>query len=157
MKIAIGSERFGLRVKDKIKDHLIGNGHEVMDFGMYKLEEPRSYIEVSSDVARAIQTGSAERGIVICSSGMGVAIVANKHKGIHCALVESVYTARLARDINDANVIALGGSIIGDAMALEMVDTFLTTEFGQLGNETRANLLRNLINDVKTVEDKNLK
>ena len=157
MKVAMGAERFGFPLKESISEHLRKQGHEIVDFGMYDLETRLSYVYVSDCVAKAVMAGEAERGIVICSSGMGVAIVANKHKGVHCALVESVNTARMSREINDANVLALGGSVVDTATALDMVDAFMTTEFGSAGDQSRKELLRSLIDEVKAVEDKNFK
>lgn len=157
MKIAIGAERFGYPLKEALIEHLKQQGHEMIDFGMYDLDHRLSYIYVSDRVAKAVAGGEADRGIAICSSGMGVAIVANKHKGVHCALVESVKTARLSRDINNANMIALGGSIVDVPTACEMVDVFLSTEFGSGGDESRLQLLASLINDVKKLETENFK
>lgn len=157
MKIALGAERFGFELKEVISEHLKNQGHEIIDFGMYDLDHRLSYVYVSDCVANAVVDGKADRGIVFCSSGMGVAIVANKHKGIHCALVETPKTARLCREINDANVMAIGGSIVDPETACEMVDLFMTTEFGSDGDEARAKLLRSLIADVKAVEERNFR
>ncbi|MDR0841140.1 MAG: RpiB/LacA/LacB family sugar-phosphate isomerase [Christensenellaceae bacterium] len=157
MKVAMGAERFGYPLKEILAKHLVGQGHEIIDFGMYDLENKLSYIYVSDEVSKAVASGAAERGIVLCSSGMGVAIVANKHKGVHCALVESVDTARMSREINDANVLALGGSVVDAALATQMVDAFMTTEFASAGDAARAALLRSLINEVKAMEDGNFK
>lgn len=128
MKIAIGSDHAGFKYKEIIKQFLLDSGHEVVDFGTHS-EEPVDYPLFIRPVALAVAKGEAERGIVLGGSGNGEAITANRIKGIRCALCWNVETARLARQHNDANVISLGERIITEEVALEIVQTWLTTTF----------------------------
>ncbi len=128
-------------------------GHEVLDLGTRELEHALTYIKAADNVSQAVLEGRAERGIVFCGSGSGVAIVANKHKGIYCVPAESLWSACKARFINNANVLALGGSILGAAMARDMADIFLHTEFHGGAAPERAAVLENLLAEVKELED----
>ena len=128
MKIAIGSDHAGFKYKEIIKQYLLNLGHEVEDFGTYS-ETPVDYPLFIRPVALAVAKGEAERGIVLGGSGNGEAITANRIKGIRCALCWNVETARLARQHNDANVIALGERMITEDVALEIVQTWLITAF----------------------------
>ena len=128
MKIAIGSDHAGFKYKEIIKQYLLNLGHEVEDFGTHS-EAPVDYPVFIRPVALAVAKGAAERGIVLGGSGNGEAITANRIKGIRCALCWNVETARLARQHNDANVIALGERMITEEGALQIVQTWLTTAF----------------------------
>ncbi len=128
MKIAIGSDHAGFKYKERIKQYLLNLGHEVEDFGTHS-EEPVDYPVFIRPVALAVARGEAERGIVLGGSGNGEAITANRIKGIRCALCWNVETARLARQHNDANVIALGERMITEEVALQIVQIWLTTSF----------------------------
>lgn len=127
MKIALGADPSGYELKESIKQFLLDNGHEVTDFGTSDMEKPIQYIEAADKVAKAVQNKSVERGILVCSTGMGVSIIANKHKGVYAACVESQWAAHEARTINNANVLTLGGRIYGTSLALDVVSTFLNT------------------------------
>ena len=128
MKIAIGNDHAALELKNHIVDYLIREGHEVVNFGT---DTPAStdYPIYGARVAHAVANGECERGVVICGTGIGISISANKVKGIRCALCSEPVSAKLTRQHNDANVLAMGARIIGPAMAEEIVHTFLTTEF----------------------------
>jgi ribose 5-phosphate isomerase B len=128
MKIAIGSDHAGFRYKEKIRERLKGLGHEVKDFGTYS-EEPVDYPVFIRPVAEAVARGEFERGIVLGGSGNGEAIVANRVKGIRCALCWNVESARLARQHNDANVLSLGERMISLETAFEIVRVWLETPF----------------------------
>jgi ribose 5-phosphate isomerase B len=128
MKIAIGSDHAGFNYKEKIKQFLSDLGHEVEDFGTNS-EEPVDYPIFIRPVAQAVASGRAERGIVLGGSGNGEAMVANRIKGVRCALCWNVESARLARQHNDANVISLGQRMISEEVALEIVRTWLDTPF----------------------------
>jgi len=128
MKIAIGSDHAGYDYKEKIKALLNELGHEVSDFGTYNVEAV-DYPVFIRPVAEAVARSQFERGIVLGGSGNGEAIVANKVKGIRCALCWSLDTARWAREHNDANVLALGQRTIPPELALEIVRIWLITEF----------------------------
>lgn len=128
MKIAIGSDHAGFNYKERIKQFLRDLGHEVEDFGTNS-EEPVDYPLFIRPVALAVASGKAERGVVLGGSGNGEAMVANRIKGVRCALCWNVESARLARQHNDANVISLGQRMISEQVALEIVRTWLDTPF----------------------------
>ena len=128
MKIAIGSDHAGFDYKEKIRVLLKELGHEVRDFGAFN-HEPVDYPLMIRPVAEAVARGEFERGIALGGSGNGEAIVANKVKGIRCALCWSLDTARWAREHNDANVLALGQRTIAPELALEIVRLWLATDF----------------------------
>jgi ribose 5-phosphate isomerase B len=127
-RIAIGSDHAGYRYKEMIRQHLTSAGHTVIDLGTHS-EEPCDYPLFIRPVAEAVARGDVERGIVLGGSGNGEAIVANRVRGVRCALCWNVESARLGRQHNDANVISLGERMIDATTALAIVDTWLTTDF----------------------------
>lgn len=127
MKIALGSDHRGYPVKEAIKRHLLAAGHEVKDFGCFS-EESANYVVYAREVALAVRDGQFERGILLCNDGLGMSIVANKVPGIRCSLCTDCYYARIAREHNDANVLAFGCRTPVDE-ALRIVDTWLETPF----------------------------
>lgn len=145
MKIAIGNDHAALELKNHIVDYLIREGHEVVNFGT---DTPAStdYPIYGARVAHAVANGECERGVVICGTGIGISISANKVKGIRCALCSEPVSAKLTRQHNDANVLAMGARIIGPAMAEEIVHTFLTTEFEGGRHSRRVDLITKLEN-----------
>lgn len=126
--IAIGSDHGGYDLKVQVIAHLKENGYEVKDFGCYD-KSSCDYPEFGKAAAQAVADGTCEKGIVICTTGIGISIAANKIKGIRCALCTDSYLAKMTRLHNDANVLALGGAIVGPGLAMEIVDTFLQTPF----------------------------
>jgi len=128
MKIALGADHGGFELKEKVKAHLIKNGYEVLDLGTNSCDSV-DYPEFGHAVGNVVAEKKAEFGIVICGTGIGISIAANKVAGIRAALCTNTTMARLTREHNNANILAMGGRIIGDVLALEMVDVFLTTEF----------------------------
>lgn len=128
VKIAIGSDHAGFAYKEKIKILLAGLGHEVSDFGTFSAE-PVDYPVFIRPAAQAVADGVCERGIVLGGSGNGEAIVANKVRGVRCALCWSLETARLAREHNDSNVLSLGQRMIPEELALDIVKVWLITPF----------------------------
>lgn len=130
MKISIGCDHGALALKNKLVAHLQEKGHDVTDFGTYTLDSC-DYPDYASQAARAVAEGKCQRGIVLCTTGIGVSIVANKIKGIRCALLSDVMSARLTREHNDTNMMAIGAGVVGEMLALEIVDTWLDTEFSQ--------------------------
>lgn len=128
MKIAIGADHGAFDRKAMVIEHLQALGHEVKDFGTYT---PAScdYPAIGRAVAKAVASGEYERGIVMCTTGIGISIVANKVPGIRCALCGDLTSARLTREHNDANMISLGAGIIGPNLTMDIVDTFINTEF----------------------------
>ncbi len=151
-KIIIGSDKSGFPLKEAIKAHLIQLGYEVSDSGTLNEEEPKPYFEVASTVAKKVSAGEFEKAVLICGTGMGVSIVANKYKGVYAAVCENTYAAEKARAINDANILCLGGWLTAEFVGCAMVDTFLNTEFTQNLEEWRAKNLRNAKIQVKNIE-----
>ena len=128
MKIGIGSDHAGFPYKEKIKPYLEGLGHEVRDFGAYSVE-PVDYPLFIRPVAEAVAAGQCERGIVLGGSGNGEAMVANRVRGIRCALCWSLESARLGREHNDANMLSLGERLVPLELALQIVKVWLDTPF----------------------------
>lgn len=126
MNVVVAADPSARRLKEAIKQHLEKNGHAVSDAGSTETRDVAFY-DAAMRACGVIRDGGAERGILLCGSGMGVAIVAGKQPGIFAACVESVFAARMCRAINDANVLCLGSMIWGEAMAKEAVDIFLGT------------------------------
>ena len=128
MKIAVACDHGALDLKNKVKAHLEAQGHEVEDFGTHTLASC-DYPDFAAPAARAVAAGQCDKGIVMCTTGIGVSVVANKIDGIRCALLHDLMTARLTREHNDTNMMALGAGVVGQMLALELVDTWLGTEF----------------------------
>lgn len=128
MKIAVACDHGAVDLKNAVIAHLNKGGYEVEDFGTYTTESC-DYPDYVSAAARAVAQGRCDRGIVMCTTGIGVSIAANKIRGIRCALLHDTMSARLTRLHNDTNMMALGGGVVGTKLALEIVDTWLGTEF----------------------------
>lgn len=128
MKIALGCDHGGYELKEKVKTHLEKKGYEVLDLGCHSTESV-NYPVYGKAVGEAVAKKEAEYGVVICGTGIGISIAANKVKGVRAALCMNTTMARLTREHNDANVLAFGARMVGDVLALEMVDTFLNTAF----------------------------
>lgn len=128
MRIAIGSDHAGFEMKESLKEYVKSLGHEVEDFGALS-SDPVDYPDIGYQVARDVASGRFDRGVLICGTGIGMSIVANKVPGVRAALVGDVETARLAREHNDANVLTLGARIIRLESAREIVRVFLETGF----------------------------
>ncbi len=128
MKIAIASDHGGFLYKQKLVKYLQGKGYDVHDFGT-DCEDSCDYPDFALPAAEAVAAGECDRGILICSTGIGVSIAANKVRGIRCAHCHDTYSARYTRLHNDANMIAFGQKIIGEGLMLDIVDAFLHTEF----------------------------
>ena len=131
MNIVVGADRKGYELKEEIAAMLRDMGHVVYDVGTTEPETPRPHTVTAPAAAKMIQSGQAERGFLFCGTGMGMAILANKHKGVYAAVVESLYAAEYCRKINDANILCMGAFIVGAEMAKEMAQIFLKTEFMQ--------------------------
>ena len=125
---AIGSDHGGYELKQAVMAHLKERGVEFRDYGTFSTDSC-DYPDYGEAVARAVASGECERGIVVCGTGIGISIAANKVHGIRCALCGDCYSAEKSREHNDANILALGGRVLGEGLALKIVDTFLDTEF----------------------------
>ena len=126
--IALASDHGAYALKELVKKHLQDRGLEVKDFGTYS-KDSCDYPDFAGAAAKAVARGDCHRGIVLCTTGIGVSIAANKVKGIRCALLSDLMSARLTREHNDTNMMAIGAAVVGEGLALEIIDTWLDTEF----------------------------
>ncbi len=139
--IAIGSDHGGYALKERIIRHLKEAGIPYEDVGCHSTDSC-DYPVYGHAVAQAVAEGRCEKGIVVCTTGIGISMSANRHPGIRCALCADTLTARLTRLHNDANVLALGGGIVGENLALEIVNVFLNTPFsGEARHQRRIDLI----------------
>ncbi len=136
MKIAMACDHGAVELKNKLKAHLQEKGMEVVDFGTHTTDSC-DYPDYIAPAAQAVASGECDRGIVLCTTGIGVSIVANKIKGIRCALLSDTMTARLTREHNDTNMMALGAGVTGPMLAQEIVDIWLATEFSHAERHQR--------------------
>ena len=138
MKLVIGSDHGGIHLKEVLKQHLAERGIEVTDAGTYT-EESCDYPDIAVKVRREITGGNAERGILVCGTGIGMSMAANKVRGIRAALCGDVFSATMSREHNNANVICLGERVLGPGLALSILDAWLDTEFAGGRHERRVN------------------
>jgi ribose 5-phosphate isomerase B len=144
MKIVIGCDHAGFSLKPIVKDHLAALGHEIVDVGTNSADSCH-YPVFAHALCEKIQSGECELGILICGTGIGMSIAANKHKGIRAACCSDVFSARLTREHNDANVLCFGERVVGAGTALDLVDAFLNAEYLNNGNHvTRVAMLADL-------------
>lgn len=147
MKLAIACDHGALDLKNAVKAHLEQKGYEVVDFGTHTAASC-DYPEFAGAAAKAVASGECEKGIVMCTTGIGVSITANKVKGIRCALLSDVLSAKMTRLHNDTNMMAMGAGIIGQNLAMEIVDTWLGTEFsGEERHQRRIDKMMALENE----------
>ena len=128
-KLIIGADGAGYGLKEAVKAYLDAEKISYDDVGAQSEDDPKEYYRTAHEAAVGIQNGDYEKGLLFCGTGMGMSIVANKHRGIYASVVESVYAAEKCRAINDANVLCMGGFIIGAGMGIEIVKRFLTADF----------------------------
>lgn len=128
MKIAIGSDHGGYELKEFIKEYLNTKGHEVTDVGAYD-EKSVDYPDYAEKCAAIVKANDAEFGILFCGTGIGISIAANKIDGIRAALCHDSYTAKMAKQHNNANILVLGGRVLGKSLAVDIVDTFIASHF----------------------------
>jgi ribose 5-phosphate isomerase B len=139
--IILASDHAGFDMKEECRIFLSKNpGYSVFDQGVYD-RQSADYPEMAKKVALAILKGDYEKGILVCGSGIGMSIAANRFKGIRAALCHDLYTARLCRQHNDANILVMGGRVIGTGLALEMVEIFLNTDFEDGRHRKRINMM----------------
>lgn len=136
MKISLASDHGGLQLKNQIADYLEEHGHSVVDYGTYTADRC-DYPDFARPAAQAVASGECERGIIVCTTGIGVSIVANKVKGVRCALCVNADMAKMTRAHNNANVLALGQKYVDLDTAKQIVDSFLNTPFDGGVHETR--------------------
>ncbi|MEI7025730.1 ribose 5-phosphate isomerase B [Paenibacillus sp. y28] len=147
MKIAIGADHAGYRLKDELIPFIQQLGHEVVDYGC-SCPDSVDYPDYAIEVCDKVAAGEADRGILICGTGIGMTIAANKVPGIRCALVHDLFSAKATREHNDTNVLSMGERVIGPGVAQEIVKIWLETEFSQGPRHVGR------VNKVKAIEDK---
>ena len=157
MKIAIASDLSGFPLKKEIVKYLSERKDvEVVDFGIDSEEHPKPYFEQAPKVARAIQKGEAEKGILICGTGQGMAIVANKHKGVYACVADGIFSGERAKIINNANVLTRGGWITAPFLGVQIVEAWLAMSFTQK-MEFKKDFLTNAFNQVVEIEKETFK
>ncbi len=127
-KLVMGADHAGYALKDRIKGVLLERGYEIIDVGTFSAESCK-YPIIAHKLCKNIQEGNAELGILICGTGVGMSLCANKHRGIRAACVSDTFSARLTRMHNDSNVLCFGERVVGYGLAMELVDAFIETEF----------------------------
>lgn len=137
MKIAFGCDHGGFALKEPLFIYFDQRGIEVTDCGTYDGDEAVDYPVYAQKVCRLVQNGEVDYGVLVCGTGVGISITANKMKGIRCALVSDTFTAHATREHNDANVVAMGARVIGPGLAVDIVDKFLGTDFSYGENHKR--------------------
>ena len=153
MKVLIGSDKSGFPLKEAVCAYLREKGYEVDDCGTRSVEEALPYYQVAATAAKKMQAQEYSRAILICWTGAGMAVVANKFKGVYAVACESMYSAEKARAINDANVMTMGGWIVAEALGCQMAEIFLTTAFTQNLEPWRQEFLKNAKTEVSSIED----
>ena len=154
MKIAIGSDKSGFAAKEAVKVYLTEIGAEFDDLGTTDLDHVIPYYAVADKVAPLVQSGVYDRAVLICGTGAGMCVVSNKYKGVYAVACESVYAAKMARAINNASILCMGGWIVGPEMAVEMVKTFLATDWCQDLEDWRRENMKKFAVQVSAIEDK---
>lgn len=139
--VALGADHAGLDLKEALKARLIERGHQVLDFGA-TTSESVDYPDYALQVAEAVAKGKAERGLLVCGTGIGMAMTANKVPGVRAAFCPDLFTARLSREHNDANVLTLGGRLMGRELAAEILQTWLATPFAGGRHQRRIDKIR---------------
>ena len=153
MKLAIGSDKSGFTVKEAVKAYLAGSGFDFDDLGTVDLEAVHPYYQVAAEVAPLVQNGIYDKAVLICGTGAGMCVVSNKFKGVRAVACEGVYSAKMARAINNANVLCMGGWIVGPELAVEMTKTFLNTDWCQDLEDWRAANMHKFAVQVAAIED----
>lgn len=155
--MAIASDLSGYPLKKAIKEYLLERGDiKVLDFGIEDEDHPKPYTEQAPKVAKAVQTGEAEKGILICGTGQGMAIVANKYKGVYACVADSIFSGERGKIINNANVLTLGGWITAPFLGVQIADAWLKMSFTQK-MEFKKDFLTKNFNIVKDIEEENFK
>ena len=157
MKIGVGCDLSGFPLKQAVAEYLEKRENtELIDFGIESEDKPKAYFEQADKVAKALQKGVIERAVLICGTGQGMAIVANKHKGVYAAVAVDIFSGERAKIINNANVLTMGGWITAPFHGIEIVEAWLKMSFTQK-MEFKKEFLTNAFNEVKRIEEENFK
>jgi ribose 5-phosphate isomerase B len=157
MKLGIGSDAYGYHLKEHIKRYLAESNIDCEDIGVFSSDSSEPYYDVASKMAEKVANGQFDRGILVCGTGMGMAIIANKTKGVYASVCESIYATQKSRSINNSNILTLGEFIVAPQMAGEMVDAWLKAEFTQGWSEELASWLKGSLDKIKETEEKRFK
>jgi ribose 5-phosphate isomerase B len=152
MKIGIGADKYGFQLKEAVKKYLQDKEIEVVDHGINNSEGESAYYNIASEVASKVSSGEYQKAILVCGTGMGMAIIANKHPGVYAAVCENSTAAEKSRSINDSNVLTLGGLVTSPENAEGIVETWLNTEFTQGWDQPIVDWLKNSKNEIHQVE-----
>lgn len=155
-KIAIASDHAGLELKQDLKEFLTEIGLETLDMGVDN-DASVDYPDYGSPVAEKVSTGELKKGVLICGTGVGMSILANKFRGVRAALVSDVYTARMSREHNDANILVIGGRIVGKGLAREILRTWLETKFAGGRHQRRLDKITEVEKKVNTTVNRDRK
>ena len=150
MRIAVGADHGGYPLNERVIEELRASGHEIEDFGTHDGSVPDDYPDYALAVGRAVQTGTAEIGILICGSGVGACVAANKLRGVRAALCADTYSAHQSREHDDCNVLCLGARVVGSELAMELVRAFVAARF--TGEERHRRRLAK-VNDIERLKD----
>ncbi len=157
MKIAIASDLSGYPLKKAVVEHLSENANiEIMDFGIEDENHPEPYWKQAPKVAESVQKGESERGILICGTGQGMAIVANKHKGVYAVVADGVFAGERGKIINNANILTMGGWITAPFLGVRIVEAWLSMQFTQK-MEFKKDFLTDAFHKVQELEERNFK
>ena len=139
-KLIIGCDHAAVELKGIVRDHLIARGFDVEDVGVHT-SDSCNYPDIAHALCSKIQSGEREMGILICGTGIGMSMAANKHRGIRAACCSDTFSARLTREHNDANVLCFGARVVGEGVALQLVDAFITTEYEGGRHQSRVDMI----------------
>ncbi|MCP5003329.1 MAG: RpiB/LacA/LacB family sugar-phosphate isomerase [Planctomycetes bacterium] len=152
MKIAIGADSYGYLLKNSIKEYLSNKDHEITDFGVGSPEEDTPYYVTANAVAKLVADKEFDRAVLVCGTGMGMSIIANKHSGAYAAVCETPFAAEKSRSINNSNILTLGSFITTDTMAKEIVDVWLRTTFTEGWETSMKEWLQKSMGDIASLE-----
>ncbi|MEM1171690.1 MAG: RpiB/LacA/LacB family sugar-phosphate isomerase [Cyanobacteria bacterium P01_H01_bin.35] len=152
MKIAIGADPYGFDLKEAVKQYLQNKGIKVEDIGVNNSTEETPYYKVAAQVSKMVGTQQVERGILVCGTGMGMAIIANKYPHVYAAVCENSFAAEKSRSINNSNILTLGGFVTTPLVAQDIVDIWLATEFKQGWEPDIQDWLENSMTDIAQIE-----
>jgi ribose 5-phosphate isomerase B len=154
MKILLGADVYGFQLKEAIKQHLVNQEFEVEDVGISNQETETPYYQIASEVAKRVGNNEADRGILVCGTGMGMSIIANKHPNVYAAVCENTYAAQKSRSINNSNILTLGGWLTTPQVGQEIVNIWLRTEFTSEWESPIQEWLHNSMKEISQMEQK---
>ena len=152
MKIALGADGYGFELKRAIASYLLAQGHSIEDAGIATSDDETPYYQTAAVVAKQVSAGQVDRGILVCGTGMGMAIIANKFPGVYAAVCENTHAAEKSRSINNANVLTLGGMFTTPQLAQEILNTWLSTDFAQGWDPAIQAWLENSLTEIAELE-----